>query len=191
MVGLGNPGKEYEQTRHNVGFMVVDELARRFALDGWKKKDNALQIYDSRRKIVLAKPQSFMNLSGAPVRLIASWYRVPPQQIFVIYDDMDIPFGKLRLRPFGGHGGHNGMRSIIATVGEQFPRLRIGVGRPQNDSIDHVLSPFADGERALLPEVINGAADGTERWLDDGIETAMQFVNNWVPKGRGVQSSTS
>ncbi|HEY8313702.1 MAG TPA: aminoacyl-tRNA hydrolase [Candidatus Baltobacteraceae bacterium] len=188
---MGNPGKEYERTRHNVGFTVADEVARRFALDGWKKKDNALQIYDSRRRIVLVKPQSFMNLSGAPVRLIASWYRTAPERVFVVYDEMDIAFGKLRLRAFGGHGGHNGMRSIIATMGEQFPRLRVGVGRPEYDSVDHVLSPFVDSERALLPEVIGGAADGIERWLDSGIDAAMQFVNTWQPKNPGAQNSTS
>ncbi|HEY8298253.1 MAG TPA: aminoacyl-tRNA hydrolase [Candidatus Baltobacteraceae bacterium] len=187
---MGNPGREYERTRHNVGFSIADEVARRFALDGWKKKDNALQIYDSRRKIVLVKPQSFMNLSGAPVRLIASWYRVPPAGVFVAYDEMDIPFGKLRLRAFGGHGGHNGMRSLIATVGEGFPRLRVGVGRPEYDTIDHVLSPFTEAERERLPDVVGAAADGIERWLDAGIDAAMQFVNTWALTDSGEQNST-
>ncbi|MDQ2872689.1 MAG: aminoacyl-tRNA hydrolase [Candidatus Eremiobacteraeota bacterium] len=183
---MGNPGKEYERTRHNVGFTVIDEVARRFALEGWRKKDNALQMYDSRRKIVLVKPQSFMNLSGAPVRLIASWYRTPPENVFVTYDDMDIAFGKLRLRAFGGHGGHNGMRSLIATLGERFPRLRVGVGRPTRETIDHVLSPFDDSERTLLPRVVAGAADGIERYLEAGVEAAMQFVNTWMPDGSDV-----
>jgi|SRR5579872_872311 len=179
IVGLGNPGKEYERTRHNAGFMVVDELAQRFDITTWKKKDQAFQAFDARRRVVLVKPTSYMNLSGAPVRLITSWYRTPPADVLVIVDEMDIPFGKLRMRGFGGHGGHNGLRSIIATIGENFPRLRVGVGRPTHDSIDHVLSPFTPDEIALLPTIVGGAADGAALWLDEGLERAMQVVNTW------------
>jgi PTH1 family peptidyl-tRNA hydrolase len=180
VVGLGNPGKEYARTRHNAGFMVVDELASRYGLTSWKTKDSARQIYDSQRRVVLVEPTSFMNLSGTPVRLISSWYRTPPEGILVVVDDMDLPFGSLRMRPFGGHGGHNGLRSIIATIGDRFPRLRIGVGRPEFESVDHVLSAFNPDERAVLPRVIGAAADGVQRWLDESLEAAMQFVNNWV-----------
>jgi len=180
VVGLGNPGKEYEQTRHNAGFMVVDELASRYGLSSWKTKDSARQIYDSQRRVVLIEPTSFMNLSGAPVRLISSWYRTPPEAVLVVVDDMDLPFGSLRMRPFGGHGGHNGLRSIIATIGDRFPRLRIGVGRPEFESVDHVLSAFNAQERMVLPRIIGAAADGVQRWLDEGLDAAMQFVNNWV-----------
>lgn len=158
--------------------MVVDEIAQRLNMSAWKTKDGARQVYDSQRKLVLLQPQTFMNNSGVPLRIIASWYRTPPQSLLVIYDDMDLPFGKIRMRPFGGHGGHNGMRSIIATMTEQFPRLRVGVGRPQFESIDHVLSPFTPEEQQLLPKVIEAAADGAQRWLEEGLETAMQFVNN-------------
>lgn len=179
VVGLGNPGREYERTRHNVGFMVVDEVAQRLGMDTWKTKDSARQAFDSRRRIVLVEPTSFMNLSGAPVRLISSWYRTPPPQILVISDDMDLPFGKMRMRPSGGHGGHNGLRSIIATIGDGFPRLRVGVGRPAYDTIDHVLSPFSKDESAALPDVIAAAATGVELWLEHGIEHAMQSVNPW------------
>ncbi|HLI97770.1 MAG TPA: aminoacyl-tRNA hydrolase [Candidatus Baltobacteraceae bacterium] len=188
IVGLGNPGPKYERTRHNVGFLVIDELSRRLSIDNWKKKDDARQAYDSARKIVLVQPQSFMNNSGVPVRLLASWYRTQPEDLLVIYDDMDLPFGKVRMRPFGGHGGHNGMRSIIATMTDRFPRIRIGVGRPtrspevsngQGDTgIDHVLSPFTSDEQALVPKVIQAAAEAAELWLSDSIEAAMQFVNN-------------
>jgi PTH1 family peptidyl-tRNA hydrolase len=160
--------------------MVVDELASRFGLTSWKTKDSARQIYDSQRRVVLVEPTSFMNLSGAPVRLISSWYRTPAEDVLVVVDDMDLPFGSLRMRPFGGHGGHNGLRSIIATIGDRFPRLRVGVGRPEFESIDHVLSPFNTEERAVLPRVIGATADGVQRWLDEGLEAAMQFVNNWV-----------
>jgi PTH1 family peptidyl-tRNA hydrolase len=158
--------------------MVVDEIAQRLNLSGWKTKDGARQVYDSQRRLVLAQPQTFMNNSGVPLRIIASWYRTPPQSLLVIYDDMDLPFGKIRMRPFGGHGGHNGMRSIIATMTEEFPRLRVGVGRPQFESIDHVLSPFTSEEQQMLPKVIEAAADGAQRWLEEGLEAAMQFVNN-------------
>jgi PTH1 family peptidyl-tRNA hydrolase len=180
VVGLGNPGKEYEATRHNIGFMVVDELARRWDVSSFKTKDKARQALVSSRRVVLVEPTSFMNLSGAPVRVIASWYRTPPAEIVVISDDMDLPFGKMRMRPGGGHGGHNGLRSIIATMTDAFPRLRVGVGRPQRDSIDHVLSPFSSDERIALPTVVNAAADGVERWLEHGIEDAMQSVNGWA-----------
>ena len=111
--------------------MVVDEFARRLGIDRWKTKDGARQAYDSARGLVLVEPQTFMNNSGVPVRIVASWYRVPPEDMLVVYDDMDIPFGKLRLRASGGHGGHNGMRSIIATMDENFARLRIGAGPPR------------------------------------------------------------
>jgi PTH1 family peptidyl-tRNA hydrolase len=163
--------------------MVVDELARRYGASSWKTKDSAKQIFDSHRRLVLVEPTSFMNLSGTPVRLISSWYRTPPESVLVIVDDMDLPFASLRMRPFGGHGGHNGMRSIIATIGDRFPRLRVGVGRPTHDTIDHVLSPFSQDENAMLTQVIEAAADGAQLWLDQGPEAAMQFTNNWVLAG--------
>jgi PTH1 family peptidyl-tRNA hydrolase len=159
--------------------MVVDEVARRRGVSTWKKKDGAQQAIDAAHNVVFVKPVTFMNLSGTPVRLISSWYRTPPQDVLVISDDMDLRFGKLRMRPFGGHGGHNGLRSVIATIGEEFPRIRIGLGRPEFDGADHVLSPFRENEKRALPHVVVAAADGVERWLDDGTEAAMQFVNTW------------
>jgi PTH1 family peptidyl-tRNA hydrolase len=163
--------------------MVLDEIARRCNVTTWKKKDAALQATDARRRIVLVKPVSFMNLSGTPVRLISSWYRTPPDGVLVISDDMDLPFGKLRLRASGGHGGHNGLRSIIATIGEGFPRLRVGVGRPEFDSIDHVLTSFNDTERQHLPEIVDAATQGALLWIDDGLEAAMRYVNAWRASG--------
>ena len=159
--------------------MVVDELARRFGISSWKHKDSAEQAFDSNRRVVLVKPTSFMNLSGTPVRLISSWYRTTPENVLVIVDEMDLPFGAVRMRPFGGHGGHNGLRSIIATIGDKFPRLRVGVGRPKFDTIDHVLSPFSTEERAELPAVVDAAAEAAQFWLEPGIERAMQYINNW------------
>ena len=159
--------------------MVVDEVARRYGIATWKRKDGAQQANDTAHDLVLVKPTTFMNLSGTPVRLISSWYRTPPSSVLVVSDDMDLPFGRVRMRPFGGHGGHNGLRSVIATIGEGFPRIRVGLGRPEYDSVDHVLSAFTDEERRSLPAIIAAAADGVERWLDSGIEAAMQFVNTW------------
>jgi PTH1 family peptidyl-tRNA hydrolase len=179
VVGLGNPGEEYAATRHNLGFMVIDEVARRYGIAKWKRKDSAQQAFDSLRRVVFVKPTSFMNLSGTPVRLISSWHRTPPDDVLVVSDDLDLPFGKLRMRPSGGHGGHNGLRSIIATIGESFPRIRIGVGRPEYDSVEHVLGPFSEDQRHALPTIVAAAADGVERWLDEGVEAAMRFVNTW------------
>lgn len=180
VVGLGNPGGEYERTRHNLGYMVVDELAARWGIVTWKNKDSARQALDAARGVVLVEPTSFMNLSGAPVRLISSWYRTPPERVLVVADDLDLPFATLRMRPFGGHGGHNGLRSIIATIGKSFPRLRVGVGRPQHeDAADHVLTPFDTHERGSLPAIVAAAADGVQIWLDDGIDAAMRFANTW------------
>jgi peptidyl-tRNA hydrolase, PTH1 family len=159
--------------------MVVDELARRWGIDAWRKKDSAEQAFDTNRRVVLVKPTSFMNLSGTPVRLISSWYRTPPQDVLVISDDMDLPFGKLRMRPSGGHGGHNGLRSIIATIGDGFPRIRVGVGRPRYESIDHVLSPFDADESAKLPAVVAAAADGVAIWVAEGLDPAMRSINTW------------
>jgi peptidyl-tRNA hydrolase, PTH1 family len=163
--------------------MVVDEVVRRYGLSGWRRKDSAQQIRDSIHEIVFVKPTSYMNLSGTPVRLISSWYRTPPASVLVVSDDIDLPFEKLRMRPNGGHGGHNGLRSIIATIGEEFPRLRVGVGRPEFDSIDHVLGPFSEEQQRSLPDIIAAAAEGVELWLNEGIEAAMRFVNTWAPRG--------
>jgi len=159
--------------------MVVDEVARRCGVASWKKKDAALQAVDAMRQIVFVKPVSFMNLSGTPVRLISSWYRTPPEGVLVVGDDMDLPFGKLRMRASGGHGGHNGLRSIIATIGEGFPRLRVGVGRPEHDSIDHVLGAFSEPERGALPEILLAGTQGVLLWIDEGLEAAMRYVNAW------------
>lgn len=159
--------------------MVVDEVARRFGVTSWKKKDSAEQTYDSLHRVVFVKPLSFMNLSGTPVRLISSWYRTPPEEVLVVVDEMDLPFGRLRMRPFGGHGGHNGLRSVIATIGDRFPRLRVGVGRPQYDSVDHVLGPFDARERRDVPAVVAAGADAVDLWLNEGLDAAMRFANTW------------
>ena len=171
--------------------MVVDELARRFSMENWKKKDDALQAYDSRRKLVLVKPTSYMNSSGIPVRLIASWYRTPPEGVLVISDEMDLPFGALRMRAKGGHGGHNGLRSVIGTMSEEFARIRVGIGRPEFESMDHVLSTFSSEETKVLPRIIEVAANGAERWLNDRIDLAMQYVNSAKPLPESISADNT
>ncbi len=163
--------------------MVIDEVARRYGIGAWKKRDSAHQAVDSTHNVVFVKPTSFMNLSGTPVRLISSWYRTLPGDVLVVSDDMDLPFGRLRMRPAGGHGGHNGLRSVIATIGEEFPRIRVGVGRPAFDGIDHVLGAFNADERRAIPAIVAAAADGVELWLNEGLDAAMRFVNTWPPEG--------
>jgi PTH1 family peptidyl-tRNA hydrolase len=180
VAGLGNPGREYAFTRHNIGFIVVDELARRFALDGWRKRSGAEQGFVRTRELLLVKPQTYMNASGAPLRVIASWHKVQPPNLLVVVDDLDLPFGKLRMRRSGGSGGHNGLKSIIALFGEDFPRLRVGIGRGhEGQAIDRVLGSFSESEGADLPKVIGAAADGVERWLTQDVELAISFVNAW------------
>lgn len=181
-MGLGNPGRQYARTRHNAGFLVLDALARAFGIEEqWKTKDGARQIVDRARGVVLVEPQSFMNLSGEPTQRIAAWLKVPPEQILVIVDDLDLPFGKLRLRERGRSGGHNGLKSLIAHLGEDFARLRIGIGRnTSGDAIDRVLGAFAPEEEALLPQIIDASVAGTRLWLDGQRVAAVNFVNSFV-----------
>ena len=181
IVGLGNPGPSYANTRHNVGFMVVDEIARRLGVAQWKTKDRARQALVRERDLLLVQPLSFMNESGVPARLIASWYRVPVERLLVVYDELDLPFGRLRMRASGSSAGHNGMKSIIKYFGQDVQRLRIGIGRGREDSdaIDRVLGGFTPDERATLDDVIAAAADAAQLWLDEGITPATNFANAW------------
>lgn len=179
VAGLGNPGPKYERTRHNAGFRVVDEVARRLGVAHWKTKDEAAQAHVAARAVVLVKPLSFMNESGRPLSRIAGWWKAPPAEMLVVSDDLDLPFGRLRMRTNGGSGGHNGLKSIIEYAGEAFPRLRIGIGRGRSDTIDYVLSNFSGEEEKLLPHLIGVAADGVLRWLDGDVTGAVQLVNAW------------
>ena len=137
------------------------------------------------RGLLLAKPQTFMNNSGSPLRIVASWYKVPPESLLVISDDLDLPFGKLRMRRSGSSGGHNGLKSIITYFGEEFPRLRVGIGRDHDgEAIGRVLGKFSEVEQAALPAIIGAGADAVERWIDAGVEPAMQFANSWTLPAR-------
>lgn len=183
IVGLGNPGNEYRDTRHNVGFNVVDELAQRWRLDDqWREKFDALQIKTMRgdNGVIIAKPLTYMNLSGRAVAAITGFYKIEPADVFVIVDEVALPLGRLRARRDGSAGGHNGLKSIIEHLGTQaFPRMRVGVGRGDNrrDLADHVLGRFEPSERDTVSAAVLRAADASEMFLSDGIERVMNAFN--------------
>ncbi len=181
VVGLGNPGPRYANTRHNVGFMVVDRLARKAGVSLTKRQCNALTGIGSigRQKVCLAKPQTFMNLSGDAVACLVRFYRVAPEDLIVIYDDRDLPAGRVRMRERGSAGGQHGMESIIARLGtNEFPRLRIGIGRPaEMDAVDHVLGSFSPEERPLMEEALKRAVEAVQCALSEGVPAAMNSFN--------------
>ncbi len=183
IVGLGNPGDEYARTRHNIGFRVVNELAQRHGLDFSGKRANARIAEGSiaGQRVVLARPQTYMNLSGQAVVGLRQWYKIDPATgLLVVYDDVDLPFGQLRLRERGSAGTHNGMRSIVTLLGSQvFPRLRIGIDRPPAawDLADYVLARFTPEQEERLPAIIAGAADALELVLREGMAGAMNRIN--------------
>ncbi|MDI3341019.1 MAG: aminoacyl-tRNA hydrolase [Sphaerobacter sp.] len=181
IVGLGNPGPRYAATRHNIGFMVVDELARRFPPGETRRRFDSelIETTGPRGRVVLLKPQTYMNLSGNAVAPTARWYRVPLDRILIIYDDLDLPFGRIRLRPGGSSAGHNGLASVLQMLGtERVPRLRVGIGRPANgNTVGYVLSRFRPEEERRLPDIIALAADAALAWYQDGIDAAMNMYN--------------
>lgn len=182
IVGLGNPGVKYERTRHNVGFMVVDELAKQVGVRVRVRRFHArIATAEVNGKcILLVKPQTFMNLSGEAVQLIVHHYQLPLDRLLIILDDVNLPLGKLRIRPRGSHGGHRGLRSVIETLRTQnFPRLRIGIGKPPvgQDLVDYVLSPFAPDEEETLQLTIARATDAVFTFIAEGIERAMSAFN--------------
>ncbi len=184
IVGLGNPGKKYERTRHNIGFMVADEIAKRVQGDGKLRRFDA-EILERRTnlgRVVILKPQTFMNVSGNAVGPAIRWYHVPLDQLLVIYDDLDLPFGRMRMRPNGSSGGHNGVTSIIQTLGtEQFPRLRLGIGRSDHGgAISHVLTRFSRSEEKELQDYVARGASAALRWHFEGIDDAMNEFNRSI-----------
>ncbi len=181
VVGLGNPGPRYEATRHNVGQMVIAELASRRSESLRTHKAGArvaeTWLRPGAAKLILASPNSFMNVSGASVAALSAFYRVPPERIIVVHDELDIPFDTLKLKTGGGHGGHNGVRDVARALGTpDFPRVRVGIGRPpgRQDAADWVLAPFAGDERANLPLAVSDAADAVEAIITDGLTAAQQ-----------------
>ena len=181
VVGLGNPGSQYAETRHNIGWMVLDRLADRAGRSGRGRQRDASESIQLRYKgldLILAKPLTYMNDSGVAVRKLLARDRILLLDVLVIADDFALPFGKLRFRESGSHGGHNGLRSIIEELGtEKIARLRVGIGEPGRTAIDHVLSRFAADERTRLPILLDAAADAVEAWARDGTSKAANRFN--------------
>ncbi len=191
VVGLGNPGNEYAATRHNAGFMVVDELARRFgvSVDHEKWQAYSAQLVSWGNRICLLKPDTFMNLSGKAVARYVDFYKVRPEQILVVHDDLDMAPGRLKLVAGGGAGGHNGIRSLVEYLGtKDFLRLKLGIGRPGRLSLysgmpveKYVLAPFSPDERMLLEQRMDSIEKGLEYLVCDGIAKAMNLLNTIKP----------
>lgn len=182
LVGLGNPGPQYRDTRHNAGFMVADALAARWGVDQWREQHRALtaSVRVGAEAVLLAKPMTFMNLSGEAVAGLARFYRVEPADVLVIVDEVALPLGRLRARPEGSAGGHNGLKSVIQHLGTTaFPRLRVGVGRgdARRDLADHVLGRFEPSERAEVEAAVLRAAEAAETFVSDGIGRVMNAFN--------------
>lgn len=180
VIGIGNPGPKYEGTRHNVGFRCVDLLAARFdiRLNDRRKEAVLGQGQAAGEGVVLAKPRTYVNLSGQAARYLLTRFGTKPGRLMVVLDDLDLPLGSIRIRGGGGSGGHNGLNSINADLGTQdYPRLRIGIGRPAHGAIEHVLGGFSAEEEKTLSEVMERAADAVEAWMSDGVEYAMNHFN--------------
>jgi len=182
VVGLGNPGDQYRATRHNIGWMVLDRVADRAGWSGRGRTRDASSVVMGRFRgldLLLAKPLTWMNESGLAVRKVLARERAPLAELLVVVDDFSLPFGKLRFREGGGSGGHNGLRSIIDELSsEQFSRLRVGIGDPGRDAVDHVLSPFSPEQKPRLDELLDAAADAVETWAREGTNKA---ANRWNP----------
>jgi PTH1 family peptidyl-tRNA hydrolase len=182
IVGLGNPGREYSGSRHNVGFMVVDRLAEKLETSFRKVKMNALitAVRHNGERIIMIKPQTFMNLSGQAVSSFIRFYKLPLENVLVVYDDVDLPFETLRLKPDGGDAGQRGVRSIIQQLGtKSFPRLRVGIDRPPGrmEVSDYVLQKFSAAEKGVLPFILDTASGAVLHFIDHGLNQAMTIYN--------------
>ncbi len=182
IVGLGNPGKEYENTRHNTGFEVLNQISKEYGIEINMSKFNgkygAGTIKGS--KVILLEPQTYMNLSGESIKKFVDFYKLPIEQVIVIYDDVDIDVGKIRIRKEGGPGTHNGMKSIVSELQtEKFPRIRVGIGKPKlnMDLMYHVLGKVRDDEKENYKEGIKRAVEAIEKTLEEGIDIAMNLYN--------------
>ena len=185
LIGLGNPGREYQTNRHNYGFMLIDRLAVRLNARGLKVQSKAIvtsATYED-RKLILAKPQTYMNLSGQSIQGLAHFYKLPLENMLVAYDDLDLPFGTIRLRPGGGPGGQKGVASTIERLGtKDFARLRLGIGRPPGrmDPAAYVLQNFSRDEMKILSEILDRAADAALEFVMNGLDKAMNKFNGGV-----------
>ncbi|OGO27861.1 MAG: aminoacyl-tRNA hydrolase [Chloroflexi bacterium RBG_16_54_18] len=183
IVGLGNPGRQYRENRHNIGFLLMDSLAKQLDTRFTRLQSKALvgKTHYHDNQIILAKPQTFMNLSGQAAASLVNFYKIPPNQLMIAYDDVDLPFGAIRIRPSGGSAGHNGMNSIIEKLGTQeFPRLRMGVGRPPGrmDAAAYVLLDFHRNEAEGLQFLLDRAVEAVLLFISDGLQTAMNKYNS-------------
>ncbi|MCS6942801.1 MAG: aminoacyl-tRNA hydrolase [Geminocystis sp.] len=184
IVGLGNPGAQYEHTRHNIGFEIVDFLADKWGLV-WQKSTKFQGLFTegfvhSQKRIFLLKPLTYMNNSGISVRAILDWYKLSTNSILVVYDDMDLPFGKIRLRLSGSSGGHNGIKSIISHLGTQdFPRFRVGIGKSvhKDATVSHVLGKFSPQEREAIPSLLDLCYQAIDCCIREGVEKGMSIYN--------------
>lgn len=185
IVGLGNPGRRYRSNRHNIGFMVIDRLSEQSKIEIGRKQLKALVGIGHfvQKRIILVKPQTNMNLSGTSVGPLVNYYKIPLPNLMVVYDEIDLPFGAIRLREKGGSGGHNGMKSIIAALDDGFPRLRLGIGRPPGrmEPAAYVLQDFQKEELPVVEEIIERSALAIETYLNNGIEIAMTRFNSSSP----------
>lgn len=187
IVGLGNPGPQYSRHRHNVGFMVLDALHERASGSEWRERYVGLSARGvlAGREVTLLKPQTFMNLSGRSVQRACQQMGLRPQDIVVVHDELDLPYGEVRAKLGGGHGGHNGLRDIGATIGMDYARVRVGIGRPSVGTVEHfVLSPFTAEEQVSLPGLLTHAADVVECAVSQGIEAAMNRFNGKASPAR-------
>ena len=184
VIGLGNPGKDYSATRHNVGFRVVDCLAERHGV-AYNKKQFFSQTGQGRiaqQKVLLLKPMTYMNQSGKAVQAAIAYLKVPAERVLVVHDDMDLSLGRIQVKQGGGHGGHRGLQSVIETLSNsEFTRIRIGIGKPTTgqDGADYVLEPFDSTERKVVDDVVERATEAIVVWLENGIVTAMNRYNTW------------
>jgi len=182
IVGLGNPGREYENTRHNIGFLVIDRLANKWGCDLHRMKYRALmgECQFGGDKVILVKPQTYMNNSGEAVARFIRFYQPSLEHLLVVFDDLDLPFGSIRFRPSGGSSGQKGMQSIIDQLGQDgFPRLRVGVGRPPGDieTSDYILKPFKKNEQETLHKILLTSTEAVETFIRDGLEKSMTIYN--------------
>lgn len=185
IVGLGNPGAKYERTRHNIGFETLDVLAHRWQVS-WQENKRfqglvSETIGTDGNKLYLLKPLTYMNRSGQAIRAVTAWYKLVPESVLLVYDDLDLPVGRLRLRLSGSAGGHNGVKSAIAHLGTQaFPRVRIGIQKshPERDTVAHVLTKFSPDERSIIDQILLLAVEAIEVSVRDGVEKAMSLYNS-------------
>lgn len=181
IVGLGNPGKEYEKTRHNAGYDALDYIAKKYNIDINRIKFKGMvgEGFIEGNKVILLKPTTYMNLSGESVRELMDFYKLSPEEVIIIYDDISLEVGRLRLRAKGSAGGHNGIKSIISHCGDVFPRIKVGVGQPDKDLVNHVLGKFSKEHRTLVEKSLEAASDAAVSIIKEGIQEAMNKFNSY------------